>query len=194
MTGTTFDHDKVASTAGLSSDISDLTKQEINRKFPTREFLVEDRAKRATGVSHPIDIHVGNKIRQQRTLLGFSQGRLGAAVGLTFQQVQKYERGSNRVGASRLYEISLILRVPVAFFFDGLENDNIPMGSNSGLGGMAEDQEPFMHDVFSQRETLELVRAYYSIEDLAIRRKLFELAKSMAAISGVVSNEDKSDF
>ncbi|MGB0843378.1 MAG: helix-turn-helix domain-containing protein [Alphaproteobacteria bacterium] len=161
---------------------SDGTKDASNKNEPP--FMAEDRAKRATGVSHPIDVFVGNKIRQQRTLLGFSQGRLGAAVGLTFQQVQKYERGANRVGASRLYEISRVLKVPVAYFFDGLEKDSqyerMFETSENGLVGMAEQQQPFEHDPFSQRETLELVRAYYSIEEPAIRRKLFELAKSMS--------------
>lgn len=160
-----------------------------------KEYAAEDRAKRATGVSHPIDIFVGNKIRQQRTLLGLSQGKLGAAVGLTFQQVQKYERGANRVGASRLYEISRILRVPVSYFFDGLEKEQgfgeARDGNGVGFAGMAEKQEPFEVDPFTQRETLELVRAYYSIEEPAIRRKLFELAKSMSFSAASLAEDSK---
>ena len=75
------------------------------------------------GVAHPVDIHVGGRVRGQRKLKGMSQGELGDALGLTFQQIQKYERGANRIGASRLYQLSRILDVPVAYFFDGMAQD-----------------------------------------------------------------------
>ena len=130
---------------------------------------------------HPIDIHVGNRLRQQRTLLGFSQEKLGEAVGLTFQQIQKYERGSNRIGASRLHEFSQILEVPVSFFFDDLNGAPAKTGDRRGRkmnGGPRRD------DFLQKRETLELVRAYYRIPDTAVRKRLFETIKAVAKSAG----------
>ncbi|WP_428491431.1 helix-turn-helix domain-containing protein [Rhodopila sp.] len=129
----------------------------------------------------PIDVHVGSRIRLRRTLLGMSQERLGESLGLTFQQVQKYERGVNRVGASRLFDLSRVLDVPISFFFDDMPDS---LAANFGgvpsrrVGG-SEQQDPFGDDTLSRRETLELVRAYYRITDAAIRKRVFELIKSM---------------
>ena len=127
------------------------------------------------GSPHPVDIHVGSRVRMRRTLLGMSQEKLGDALGLTFQQVQKYERGANRVGSSRLYEISQILDVPVAFFFEEMspETAEVPPG-------LAEDQKEMEYDPLAKRETLELVRAYYRIEDPRVRKRIFELTKAVA--------------
>ncbi len=128
----------------------------------------------------PIDVHVGTRIRLRRTLLGMSQERLGDALGLTFQQVQKYERGVNRVGASRLFDLSRVLDVPISFFFD-----DMPDGLSGSAAvarraaGFEDRQDPFGDDTMSRRETLELVRAYYRIADPALRKKVFELIKSM---------------
>jgi transcriptional regulator with XRE-family HTH domain len=134
----------------------------------------------------PIDIHVGSRVRLRRTLLGMSQERLGDALGLTFQQVQKYERGVNRVGASRLFDISRVLDVPISFFFDdmpeGLSETPIS-GPRGRMYGFAEAQEPFsagVDDQLTKRETLELVRAYYRITDPAMRKRMFDLMKSLA--------------
>jgi transcriptional regulator with XRE-family HTH domain len=110
------------------------------------------------GRPSPIDVHVGSRIRLRRTLLGMSQERLGEALGLTFQQVQKYERGVNRVGASRLFDLSRVLDVPISF---------------------SDVQNGFADDALNRRETLELVRAYYRITDPAVRKRVFELIKSM---------------
>jgi len=135
----------------------------------------------------PIDIHVGSRIRLRRTLLGMSQERLGEALGLTFQQVQKYERGVNRVGASRLFDLSRVLDVPISFFFD-----DMPEALSTTYGGQsparrthafAETQEGFGDDAMNRRETLELVRAYYRITDPAVRKRVFELIKSLVAES-----------
>ncbi len=130
----------------------------------------------------PIDIHVGSRIRLRRTLLGMSQERLGEALGLTFQQVQKYERGVNRVGASRLFDLSRVLDVPISFFFDDLpESLANTYGShlNRRGGGLSEMQDGFTDDALNRRETLELVRAYYRITDPAVRKRVFDLIKSM---------------
>jgi transcriptional regulator with XRE-family HTH domain len=135
----------------------------------------------------PIDVHVGSRIRLRRTLLGMSQERLGEALGLTFQQVQKYERGVNRVGASRLFDLSRVLDVPISFFFDDLpEGSGGPGGGLGGLGGsrrtfgFADQQDAFGDDLLHRRETLELVRAYYRISDPNQRKQVFNLVKSMA--------------
>ena len=130
----------------------------------------------------PIDVHVGSRIRLRRTLLGMSQERLGEALGLTFQQVQKYERGVNRVGASRLFDLSRVLDVPISFFFDDMPDSlaNTYGGQASRrAGGFSELQDGFADDALNRRETLELVRAYYRITDPAVRKKVFELIKSM---------------
>ncbi len=133
----------------------------------------------------PIDVHVGSRIRLRRTLLGMSQERLGEALGLTFQQVQKYERGVNRVGASRLFDLSRVLDVPISFFFDDMPDalsGSYGAQSHKRLGGFAEAQEGFGDDTLNRRETLELVRAYYRITDPSVRKRVFELIKSMGPI------------
>ena len=126
----------------------------------------------------PVDVQVGARVRLRRNMLGMSQERLGEKLGLTFQQVQKYERGANRIGASRLYELSRVLDVPVAFFFDDVD----PVRAPAIPGGFAEPPaEAFESDPLRRRETVELVRAYYGIGDAALRRRLFDLAKALAA-------------
>ncbi len=126
----------------------------------------------------PIDAHVGSRLRLRRTLLGMSQDKLGQALSLTFQQVQKYERGANRIGASRLYQISRILDVPVGFFFDDMAPEISGLTSGPGEGG----QSNFDQKHLSTRETLELVRAYYSIGDGDVRQRIFEMVKAIAAL------------
>jgi transcriptional regulator with XRE-family HTH domain len=136
------------------------------------------------GRSSPIDAHVGARIRLRRTLMGMSQERLGEALGLTFQQVQKYERGVNRVGASRLFDLSRVLDVPISFFFDDMPEPlaGLHGGYNTtrASGGFAENQDGFGTDeMLNRRETLELVRAYYRINEPAVRKRVFDLIKSM---------------
>ncbi len=150
-----------------------------------------DRPERESRAS-PIDAHVGTRIRLRRTLLGMSQERLGEALGLTFQQVQKYERGVNRVGASRLFDLSRVLDVPISFFFDDMpESLATTYGGTAGVMGarrsfgFADTQESFgaaagVDDSMNRRETLELVRAYYRITDSAVRKRVFDLIKSLA--------------
>ncbi|MDG5497250.1 helix-turn-helix transcriptional regulator [Niveispirillum sp. BGYR6] len=129
------------------------------------------------GKPNPIDVHVGARVRLRRTLLGMSQEKLGEAIGLTFQQVQKYERGANRIGASRLFDLSRVLDVPVSFFFDDMADPE--SGENtSAPSAMPEAGEP---DPMAKRETLELVRAYYRITDPGVRKRIFELTKAVAS-------------
>ncbi|MEH6402386.1 MAG: helix-turn-helix transcriptional regulator [Sneathiella sp.] len=123
---------------------------------------------------HPVDVHVGNRVKLRRTLLGVSQEKLGNELGLTFQQIQKYEKGANRVGASRLFQISQALDVPPSFFFDDMPSELSPTFS-----GLQEETEPFEQQHLSKRETLELVRAYYKIPDEEIRKRIFDLIKAV---------------
>lgn len=134
-----------------------------------------------TGKPNPIDVHVGSRVRLRRTLLGMSQEKLGEAIGLTFQQVQKYERGANRIGASRLFDLSRVLDVPVSFFFDDMP-DEPSVGITAIDGGLAEEKSGsgYEPDPMAKRETLELVRAYYRITDPSVRKRLFELTKAVA--------------
>jgi len=127
---------------------------------------------------NPIDVHVGSRVRLRRNMLGLSQEKLGEAIGLTFQQVQKYERGANRIGASRLHELSGVLGVPIDFFYDKTD----PVHAPAVPTGFEEaPQEGFDTDPLRKRETLELIDAYYDIDDAAVRRRLFDLAKALAA-------------
>ena len=121
---------------------------------------------------NPIDIHVGTRLRLRRTLLGLSQETLGEAVGITFQQLQKYERGANRISASRLFNLSQVLGVPVSFFFEDLSTGETP-------ARRAATNEVDL-EAMARRETLELVRAYYRITDPAIRKRAFDLFKALA--------------
>lgn len=133
------------------------------------------------GHPNPIDVHVGSRVRLRRTLLGMSQEKLGEAIGLTFQQVQKYERGANRIGSSRLFDLARVLDVPVAYFFDEM-SPSTSARSPSRLKGLGEQKPaPFEPDPMAKRETLELVRAYYRITSPQVRKRVFELTKSLAA-------------
>ncbi len=130
--------------------------------------------------SHPVDVHVGSRIRMRRTLLGMSQRVLGEKLGLTFQQVQKYERGTNRVGSSRLFEISRILDVPISFFFEDMTPETASAMSFFEPGqGRAKGKAAPELDPLAKRETLELVRAYYRIADPRVRKRVFELTKAL---------------
>jgi transcriptional regulator with XRE-family HTH domain len=128
----------------------------------------------------PVDLHVGARVRLRRTLLGMSQEKLGNAVGLTFQQIQKYERGANRIGASRLFDMSRVLDVPVQFFFDDMPVENAVAEDYRPPSGTPEPVIAAEQDPMAKRETLELVRTYYRIPNANLRRKLFDLAKALA--------------
>ncbi|MBF0354722.1 MAG: helix-turn-helix domain-containing protein [Alphaproteobacteria bacterium] len=157
-------------------------------KTPTRNkgpvSRKSSRGRTASGKPNPIDVHVGNRVRLRRTLLGMSQEKLAEALGLTFQQVQKYERGANRVGASRLYDLSVVLGVPVSYFYESMAEECASASPRKILGMSEDPAADFEHDPMTKRETLELVRAYYRVTNPAVRRRLFELAKSLANVEG----------
>ena len=151
------------------------------RGRPRKDAPASIRTKRLPpGVANPVDVHAGARVRLRRTLLGMSQERLGELVGLTFQQIQKYEKGTNRMGASRLFEFSRILEVPVSFFFDDMP-DNLGTAAGRYAAGMDRDEDAML-DPLAKRETLELVRAYYKIASPAARKQLFALTKAMAGM------------
>jgi len=116
-------------------------------------------------MTHPVDVHVGKRIRHRRWTIGITQQQLAEKVGIKFQQIQKYETGMNRVSASRLWDISEVLGVPVAFFFEGLD----------GKTPAADDAQ----DILADKEALQLVRSYYAIPE-AQRRRLFDLARVLS--------------
>ena len=117
-------------------------------------------------MKHPVDVHVGQRVRQRRWMIGMTQQQLANKVGIKFQQIQKYETGSNRVSASRLWDIAAALSVPVGFFFEGLE--------------IAGGAEPACRDVLTDKEALDLLRSYYAIPETQ-RRRLFELARVLSS-------------
>jgi|SRR5687768_1084694 transcriptional regulator with XRE-family HTH domain len=117
-----------------------------------------------------VDAHVGSRLRQRRMLLGISQEQLAEMLGLTFQQVQKYERGTNRVSASRLFQLARSLDTPITWFFEDMESER-----GAKPAGEGEESDPM-----SRRETLELVRVYSRIDDRKVRKKLYEMAKALA--------------
>jgi transcriptional regulator with XRE-family HTH domain len=126
---------------------------------------------------NPIDIHVGGRIRLRRNMLGMSQEKLGESLGITFQQIQKYEKGTNRVGASRLQAISSILNVPIAFFFEGA-----PGQDGEPVAGMAEaPSSDYVVDFLNTSEGLQLNRSFVKIADARVRRRVIDLVKALAS-------------
>ena len=117
-------------------------------------------------MKHPVDVHVGQRVRQRRWMVGMTQQQLGNKVGIKFQQIQKYETGTNRISASRLWDIAAALDVPVSFFFEGLDGHLVDPVTAHG-------------DILTDKEALDLVRAYYSIPETQ-RRRLFDLARVLS--------------
>lgn len=121
----------------------------------------------STATKHPVDAHVGKRIRHRRWVIGMTQQQLAEQVGIKFQQIQKYETGANRVSASRLWDIARVLDAPIPFFFEGLDSDTSRTGGN---------------DMMADREALELVRVYYAIPETQ-RRRLFDLARVLSQVA-----------
>ena len=120
-------------------------------------------------MKHPVDVHVGKRVRHRRWMVGMTQQQLAEKVGIKFQQIQKYETGMNRVSASRLWDIADALSVPVGFFFEGLDGGDVESVSAQAVPG----------DILADKEALELVRSYYAIPETQ-RRRLFELARVLS--------------
>ncbi|MDD3020090.1 MAG: helix-turn-helix transcriptional regulator [Alphaproteobacteria bacterium] len=136
---------------------------------------------------NPVDVYVGQKLRSRRNLIGITQENLAEAAGITFQQVQKYEKGRNRLSASRLYQFSRVLEVPVAYFFEGFFASNTQIGIQTGFAETGQD--PYADDseggeesgdILNRKETIELVRTYYTITDEKLRKDFLKMLKQMA--------------
>jgi transcriptional regulator with XRE-family HTH domain len=129
---------------------------------------------------NPIDKHVGSRVRMRRMMLSMSQEKLGGALGLTFQQVQKYEKGTNRIGASRLQQISHILQVPVAFFFEGAPTFH-PQTGDGAAEGMGEAPSPtYVSDFLATSDGLALTKAFMEIKEPKLRRRIVDLVEEIA--------------
>ena len=120
-------------------------------------------------MKHPVDVHVGKRVRHRRWMVGMTQQQLAERVGIKFQQIQKYETGMNRISASRLWDIAEALNAPVSFFFEGISNDVDESASDGPIPG----------DILADKEALDLVRSYYAIPETQ-RRRLFELARVLS--------------
>jgi len=129
--------------------------------------------KHAPRSPNPVDVHVGTRVRLRRQVLKLSQEKLGEKLGVTFQQVQKYERGANRIGASRLWKMAEVLDVPVSFFYDGLT------GEYAHAEVAEDDQSPIVYDFINSSDGVELAKAVLKIKNRSVRRQLLELARAM---------------
>ncbi len=127
-------------------------------------------------MKHPVDVHVGKRVRHRRWMVGMTQQQLGDIVGIKFQQIQKYETGMNRISASRLWDIAQALGVSISFFFEGIEEED---AAATGAKAEAEKQRG---DLLADKEALELVRSYYAIPE-AQRRRLFDLARVLSDVA-----------
>ena len=162
-----------------------------------RQIRKSSRGRTPQGAPNPVDVHVGNRIKLRRTLLGLSQDRLATLLGLTFQQVQKYERGMNRVGASRLWDISKVLETPIGFFFEDMDKSvasqsprmfNLP---EEEINFLEKEEETYTVDPMQKKETLELVKAYYKIPNRKAARHLFDLIIAMSKSANNYSHDDE---
>lgn len=135
---------------------------------------------------HPVDTHVGAKVKSRRLMLGLSQEELAKSIGLTFQQVQKYERGTNRISVSRLIDIARALKTPLEYFTDGIATLAESMRGKTAMRGVSDVKQAAFDDVdtMTKKDVLELVRAYQRISTPALKKQLVEMAKALAASDG----------
>jgi transcriptional regulator with XRE-family HTH domain len=156
------------------------------KKVSSKKAPIANRGGGRGGPPNPVDVHVGEQVTARRRLLGVTQEQLAEATGITFQQIQKYEKGRNRISASRLFQFARVLDAPVSFFFEGFAAPDKKIGIQPGFAD--NDQEPFtvedaeesFEDVMKQKETLTLVRTYYTIDDPDVRKDFLKLLKQMA--------------
>lgn len=139
--------------------------------------------RKTKGVADPVDKHVGHRLRIRRSLMGMSQEKLASSIGLTFQQIQKYEKGTNRISAGRLYHFSKILQVPILYFFEQFEGKE--PSPSLALGLSDNKQEAFdsgfsVENLLERKETIDLLRTYYSISDEGMRKDILNFVKSMS--------------
>ncbi len=139
------------------------------------------RSGRGAGKPHPVDIHVGARVRMRRKLLGMTQTGLGDALGLTFQQVQKYERGMNRIGSGRLYDLARVFDVSVEHFFEDMPPEEAASSLATKGRSRMKKLPSYEPNPMLKRETLELVRAYYKIENARVRKRLYHFTKALGA-------------
>lgn len=151
----------------------------------SKEDAIDDEidSERSSRKPNPIDAHVGTRVRLRRMLLGMSQEKLGEHLGLTFQQVQKYEKGVNRIGASRLFDLSRVLGVPVQFFYDEAPSDLIESSLTPGFS--ERPAESYVVEFLSTREGLELNKAFVKIADPKVRRSVVELVRALGGDEGL---------
>lgn len=159
------------------------------------------RGRMPDGAPNPVDVHVGSRVRLRRMLMGLSQERLGEALGLTFQQVQKYERGINRIGASRLWDLSRVLAVPVGYFFDGMDGAVArasprqllePLPDDAAANALPSGEALVDGGDAGHREVLELIRAYNRITDSTVRRRIYELTRTLSLLPGLGDGAEAS--
>lgn len=128
---------------------------------------------------NPVDVHVGARVRLRRKILRMSQEKLGDQLGVTFQQVQKYERGANRIGASRLWKLGEVLDVPISFFYDGLSGQMEQTAGSPQLQAAEPDQSPIVYEFINSPDGVSLAKAVLRIKSKAVRRQILELARSL---------------
>ena len=160
-----------------------------------RKIKISSRGRTPDGGPNPIDTHVGNRIRLRRQLLGYSQEKLASLLGLTFQQVQKYEKGMNRVGASRLWDMGKVLGVPISFFFEDMDEATAGQSPrmfqlSGGCPPLKEEAEAEPSDPMLRQETIELVKAYYKLPNRKAVKHLYEL---IVAMSKSAVNEEQEE-
>jgi len=153
------------------------TVEQKAEQIPEAPAAVEGRTPVAARKPHHIDVHVGSRVRLRRMFIGMSQERLGEQMNLTFQQIQKYEKGTNRIGASRLFQLAEVLNVPVGFFFEGLD----ALHQAAQAAGFAEpNSEAYVMDFLDSREGVELNRAFVRIRDPKVRKSIVDMVRAMA--------------
>jgi transcriptional regulator with XRE-family HTH domain len=151
-----------------------------NKGFEMKKKRKSSNRMTSKGHPNPVDVHVGARVRLRRTLLGLTQITLGEQLGLSYQQVMKYEQGLNRVSSSRLFDLCRILNVPIAYFYDEMGTE-VSKQSPAGLAGQKPKAVDKDADPAAKRETLELVRAYYGIPDQAVRQRLTNMIRAIAS-------------
>ena len=147
---------------------------------------------------NPVDVHVGQRIRLRRTILHITQQQMAEMLGLTFQQVQKYEKGANRVGASRLWDISKVLKVPMDFFFEDMDDEVAQLSprmlnADPRIMMVAERTQTIDDDPMKRAETLELVRAYYKIPNRILAKQMFDLMVTLSKSTAGLAHDERDD-